>query len=81
MTKHEITGWRAWLADGEVALAGGDVERSILLLGAVRDGLRAKAGEDELAQLPPGERDEVVRLALRLLRAWRVAVRHAALRN
>lgn len=81
MQKHDITGWRDWLADGETALATGDVERSIALLGAVRDVLRAQAGEAALAELPPEERDDLVRLALRLLRAWRVAVRHAVLRN
>ncbi len=81
MDDYEISGWSDWLADGEVALASGDVERSIALLAAVREVLRVHAGEDELADLPSGQRHEVVRIALRLLRAWRVASTQACLRN
>ncbi|HYE05814.1 MAG TPA: hypothetical protein VEL07_09890 [Planctomycetota bacterium] len=81
MDDHEISGWSDWLTDGEVALALGDVDRSIMLLAAVRDGLRQSAGEDDIAALAADQREQVVRLALRLLRAWRVASGQAALRN
>ncbi len=81
MDNHEISGWSDWLTDGEVALAVGDVERSIVLLAAVRDGLRQRAGEDDIAALAADQREQVVRLALRLLRAWRVASSQATLRN
>ncbi len=81
MDDHEISGWSDWLADGEVALAVGDLERSIMLLAAVRDGLRLRAGEDDIAALASHQRERVVRLALRLLRAWRVASTQATLRN